>query len=202
MNNPIIVFDPGHGGDDTGAAANGVVESVWVREFGDALADDLYGNPDFDFFYMDDPDGLTLRERGEESKYYKQLFNADHALILVTHVNAGPDSLRGFMTFTHADSPGYMAEVGEVMTRSAPAPFYVPNRKNYTCSPEAEGSQKWLQRPLNTLKHHVEHADPILLECFYCTRPDEAKAAQSYNVQQQLVATVRAGIYHWLSSLS
>ena len=81
MYKPVIVLDPGHGGDDTGAQKNGAVEKDVVLAFSLKLRDKLNATGRYKVLMTRDTDMFVeLNERREFAERHKAaLFIAVHA---------------------------------------------------------------------------------------------------------------------------
>ncbi len=81
MYKPVIVIDPGHGGDDTGAQKNGAVEKDVVLAFSLKLRDKLNATGRYKVFMTRDTDTfIELNERREfAERHQAALFIAVHA---------------------------------------------------------------------------------------------------------------------------
>jgi N-acetylmuramoyl-L-alanine amidase len=81
MYKPVIVIDPGHGGDDTGAQKNGAVEKDVVLAFSLKLRDKLNATGRYKVFLTRDTDTfIELNERREfAERHQAALFIAVHA---------------------------------------------------------------------------------------------------------------------------
>ena len=78
---PVIVIDPGHGGDDSGAAKNGVVEKDAVLAFSKALREKLNARGQYEVLMTRDTDVFVPLDerRAFAEKHNALLFIAVHA---------------------------------------------------------------------------------------------------------------------------
>ena len=107
---PIIVIDPGHGGPDTGAIVNGLVEKDVVLAFAKLLARKLEASGGFSIVMTRDSDVfIPLSERVRIAR------NAGAALMISVHADTLPETsdVSGATVYTVSDraSDAYAAKV-------------------------------------------------------------------------------------------
>jgi N-acetylmuramoyl-L-alanine amidase len=113
---PVVVLDPGHGGIDSGAAKNGLVEKNVTLDFALALAAALEsGGRVHPVLTRDDDRFLSLAERVEIARRH------DAALLISIHADTVPqDYVRGATVYTMSEdaSDALTAAVAERENRS------------------------------------------------------------------------------------
>ena len=184
-----LVIDPGHGGEDAGATAHGIIE----RDFNLRLAWELEDAIDWLPWHSaisavtvtraEDEHGMTLRQRGGFSKKAK----AD--LVLSLHCNASSSSRsRGLMAFHWpGNSKGTM--VAETIQRCAPAALASRSKMR----PYSATEKDWT-RVRNVLRFH--RATAVLVEVGFLTSPVDAEALRLDSVRRELVACLLRGVAH------
>jgi N-acetylmuramoyl-L-alanine amidase len=94
---PMIVIDPGHGGQDSGTIENGITEKDAVLSFGRALRDKLTARDRYNVLLTRDTDvSMTPDDRrafGEEHKHKAQLF-------ITLHAHDAASSVRGAAVYS------------------------------------------------------------------------------------------------------
>lgn len=96
---PVIVIDPGHGGDDSGAIKNGIVEKDAVLAFSMALRDKLNASGLYRVVMTRDKDVfITLDERRAIAERHKA------ALFIAVHADYAGSHARGATIYSLTDS--------------------------------------------------------------------------------------------------
>jgi len=160
-----VVVDPGHGGHDTGAVANGVVERDYVL----AVARELQAFCGWEATRGEE--FVKLAERGVRSR------NLGADLVLSLHVNANKDpKAKGLTCYALKAQPEALA-LGDLICQSAPPEFRRGRGSTIVAHNGPGTGDDWLQRPINVLTPHADHATVVLVELFFCTNPADAHAA-------------------------
>jgi N-acetylmuramoyl-L-alanine amidase len=182
-----IVFDPGHGGSNTGAIANGIVEKDWTLAFCKRMLNDIASEEtkvwSCDLVRWIDED-VGLITRGTRSKA------AGADLVISVHVNAMAThpEWHGLMTYYWPGNT-IARDVASIMMRAAPKPLYKAGPGATSCD-EALGA--WIEAPRNVLRVH--DAPTVLLEVGYCTNESDALALADPAVVAGLRSMVRVGL--------
>lgn len=130
---PVIVLDPGHGGDDSGATRNGTVEKHVVLAFSHELREQLEGTGRYKVMMTRDKDiFIPLDERREIAE------RASANLFIAIHADYAQSRARGATIFSLRDS------VASSLKRSsqnrAPEKVLSPNELNAVKRVEADTS--------------------------------------------------------------
>ena len=185
MGELIVGLDAGHGGDDKGATANGIVEADWNFQFCEGLWEDLDAlgfRPTLLRTRHDEP--VALMERGRRSK------ENGCSIVLNIHVNAMAEhpEWHGLTTY-HWPGNQLAREVGNTMMRAAPKPLYKPGWNSLSCD---DSLGTWIQNPRAVLRVH--ECPAVLVEVGYCTNEADAAALNDPAVVAGLVSMVGAGL--------
>ena len=109
----IIVIDPGHGGSDPGASANGLLEKNLNLNICLKLVEKL-SEYDADIILTRDSDtAVDLKKRADTAN------RAPADLFLSVHCNAGGGE--GFESYTHLDATASTLSTGEIIHREVAA---------------------------------------------------------------------------------
>lgn len=183
-----LVIDPGHGGDNTGAIGNGIVEKDWVYKAATAISEvtkwDVLRGPD---------EALSLSQRGIRSRE----LGAD--LVLCLHVNANSSPLlHGTTAYYLMHQPG-MKELGERIARSSPKPWRRPFHEAILAHNGPGLTDDWLQAPVNVMTPHADHALVVLIESFFLTNKQDAEFAKDPTCYAQFAHCVITSVTFFLS---
>lgn len=180
-----LVIDPGHGGPDPGATANGIVEADMTSYFALALAGAIRMNrPDVAWTMTRGaiPEKkVNLAARGNHSREQ----SAD--LVISLHCNAGDPQANGLLAFYWPDNIVGL-RVAKAITAKVPRALERPfNHRGPFPALEAS----W-PRVRNVLKVHACTA--VLVELGFLTNLGDARALQDADVQVGLVHALLAGV--------
>lgn len=168
----IICLDPGHGGRDPGAIANGCTESALNLGIARLLRTHLQARGHTVVMTRDDGRELTLEERCRISN------EAGAALFISLHCNAGGQpSANGYETWHYRWNPKSRAWAEKIH----------PVVK--TCFTKDRGIR---DNKFYVLVH--TKAPAVLLECGFVTNPEDAKNLSSIEWRTNLAATIAKAI--------
>jgi N-acetylmuramoyl-L-alanine amidase len=170
-----IVVDAGHGGKDTGATGNGLLEKNLTLGIASRLADDLRTDGKFDVLMTREGDTYpTLQDRVilANSK------NAD--LFISVHINSGPSTAHGTETYyRNANSQSYATIIHKHLL-------------------EATG---FADRKVKTANYYViknTKMPAILMEIGFISNSNEAQQMAQADFQQRVADAVYAGIKEYV----
>lgn len=177
----IVGIDPGHGGDNHGAAYHGIVEERYVLDLGLALRPILIG------LGM----GCEMSRNGNETVSFDsraaRLGRANFVIVL--HVNAAAvDANAKDLRCYHLESNPVAASAGKEIERVAPA-IIAP--KNFVPTVAVKDSPD-TNRCYNTLACYGTKP-AVLVELFFCTHEPTARWAQTAYGRGSLLTCLAAG---------
>ena len=87
MNNSKIVIDPGHGGDDSGAVGNGIIEKEYTLKISQYMYDRFrqLGIP----VTLTRNDDITLTPSERTNKVLSAYGDNSNVIVISNHINAG-----------------------------------------------------------------------------------------------------------------
>lgn len=192
--NTVIVIDPGHGGEDGGAEANGVIEKNVNLAISHVLSD-LLKLSDTSVVMTRNDDRLLYRDGEENHKKRHDLLNRvavaekyETALFVSIHQNKF-----------------------EIPKYKGLQVYFSPN------NPESERLAKIIQSNTrehldNSNKREVKQADyrikvldllkmpAVLIECGFLSNPEEAKLLASYEYQKKLAFMTYLSLTEYLNN--
>jgi N-acetylmuramoyl-L-alanine amidase len=208
MNNDklVVCLDAGHGGEDSGAQYNGIIESGYNFDFVQRCGNRLKS--------LSEPivvrrtrhyptETLSLVERGNIVR------DLGAHLVISIHVNAAASKeLHGAMAFYSKDvgpsdacrkvCAAFLSAVPEPLRRRYEEPRNVLN----------ESSGDWLQRPRNVIEFlsgdikwegpKRPHVIPtVLFELGFCSNDEDARALKNPVVRSSLMTAVQCAVERW-----
>jgi len=183
----LIALDPGHGGPtDRGARYAGVDESdanlrqaYDIRAILAALGHEVV---------MHRMSNIRMSHRSRAAR--SRDVSADATVII--HHNAGPQQLRGLMTFSWRECHTSRA-LAVVTARCAPEPLYRSARRMLTVCDEP--SHTWLLRPAAVLREYSRLGlCAILLEVGYLSNDVDRAAIERTDVRAGVGMAVACGV--------
>lgn len=196
---PIIILDPGHGGEDGGTVGvNGIYEkdinlavaqkiNTILRTAGIATVmtrteDVLLYDKNSDYQGQKKVQDLLTRRKIAETY--------DNAIFVSIHMNAFPESqyhgLQVYYSTNSAESIRLAEEIQTITTE-----WLLPNN---TRRIKAAGSNIYLLDRL--------HCPAVLIECGFLSNPEECQNLSTEEYQQQLALTISLAIIYQISQIS
>ena len=188
---PTIIIDAGHGGEDPGAVANGVIEKD--ANLSVALKLEAYLRlSGYEVFLTRSDDRLLYNDGEEERKKYFDLNNRlkiaegiDNAIFVSVHMNQYPleacNGLQTFYSINHNDSARLAQFVQEASK--------IIDADNQRQIKPDQGS-------IFLLKHLTMPA--VLIECGFLSNKEEAKLLADNDYQNKLSLALCIGIEKYL----
>lgn len=176
-------FDPGHGGENLGAQANGINEKNWNLALGCMLAITIYDTADTPMLFRQDDYEMSFFRRGRASR------EQQCSVVICIHVNASssPDAW-GIQPYYLPGNERMEALANEIYRR---APTEIKNNKRLPFrASRAKG--KWVENPIAVLSAH--ECDAVLVEVGFCTNPVEAAQLNNEFVRQKIVDAIVGGL--------
>lgn len=175
-----LLIDPGHGGEDPGARANGLAE----KDINLAVANCLL-----------DAAPMAWRcestRMGDEHRTLKERYRGDHYdLVLALHCDVSHNTDVGHLS-TYARAADLRAQLlGRAIEASAPYPLRPPR-------PDAQVAKAddWTRRAYNVLQRHPLPA--LLVEMGFLSRTDQALYLSSTEGPRQLARVLISVISDW-----
>lgn len=191
----IIVLDPGHGGEDSGAVANGVQEkdinlriSLMLRDMLEAAGCQVVMTRDTDVSVYDSSASTTREKKNSDLNHRVEMINANPDQILVSiHQNKFEQSqYSGTQMFYSANHP-QSAVLAEEMRRSVTTLLQPENRREL--------------KPDNGSVYILKKAEvpAVIVECGFLSNQEEAKKLSTEDYQRQMAFSVCCGILNYLS---
>jgi N-acetylmuramoyl-L-alanine amidase len=190
--NMRLLIDVGHGGNQSGAVREGVMEKNVVLEIGHRLIASLGDLPVDAVMDRETDASLSPRER----QWAEEAHQADWVLSL--HNNAHRNEACHGVEFYHWPGNSRAESVCAAMARALPREF--DNRRRTTViaayDDPAIAEDDWLQAPRAVLGWFA--ADAVLAELLYLSNPVNWEQLQDETVQEQLVCVLRLGVCEML----
>jgi N-acetylmuramoyl-L-alanine amidase len=160
-----IVLDPGHGGEDPGCQANGLVEkdmalalALQIQELG--RASDITFN-----LTRTDDETISLSERGKRARAL------DAEQMIVCHFDTNANPTVGALTCYLRDGDAQSRNLANILMRLSP-PILGPAR---TIAVESRG---WKRRAYNVVRTY-ENVPTLLVECAFLSKHSHARWLQN-----------------------
>lgn len=192
---PVIILDPGHGGADGGAVANGIVE----KDINLAIAMDLHDLLSAQGFCVimtreDDrsihDEGLTQLSRQKRSDMYNRLEmmkNHPEAYFISIHQNK----------FEQSSSKGAQIFYSQNRPESQKLAQAIQDSFHTLLQPE---NQREIKPAENNLFLLYEAPLPaVMAECGFLSNPQEGQKLTQTEYQQQVAFAIYQGLMHFLS---
>lgn len=180
-----VILDPGHGGDDDGASANGIVEKDYVLKLSSALYWILYGT----HWIRPHMSRVSDEDLGlDQAGHIAEVVGAKYALAI--HVNAHDSPKVHGMTnfFLSGDTIG--KQVATAMQRAAPKGL-----RRSSSSATLAPRDGWTRRVNNVLKPYRKRDIPCsLIELGFCTNTNDALLLDTPLVRNQIIHTILTGL--------
>lgn len=186
----ILGVDPGHGGEDDGAVANGITEADWNMVFARFLTQRVNkgGQPwKAVLLRSHESETVSLMERGEKSK------TSMCDLVFSIHVNAmrSHPEWHGLTTY-HWPGSWVARELGNTLMRCAPKPLFKPGWGSTSCDDDLGD---WIQNPRNVLRVH--QCPAVLIEVGYCTNKNDAAVLCEGAIRAGLASMIELTLSHY-----
>lgn len=195
-NNPTIIIDPGHGGDDGGATANDITEKDVNLAISNILADLLKVNGyNVQMTRTDDTsietEGNTLRERKvSDMKNRLKIYNSNENNVVISiHQNKfEQEKYYGAQIFysTNNENSSDLAET-------------VKNSIVNLIQPENTRECKKATKDIYLL--YNSKVPSIIVECGFLSNPTEAQKLSTEIYQKQMAFSIYLGIADYLNSV-
>ena len=191
---PVVVIDPGHGGEDGGAlSCTGVRESelnLAVSLRLEALLS-FIGQPtrilrtEDIALYTDEAQTLS-QKKVSDLRHRAELVNqVPNAVLVSVHQNTFPESRYAGTQVFYAQTQGSKA-LAETIQSSAAAMLAPENHRQ-----AKQSSQVYLLE-------HI-HGPGVLVECGFLSNPAEEALLRSDTYQRKLACAIAQGIWDWLA---
>jgi len=182
-----VVIDPGHGGIDAGASANGVVEKNINLAVAQKLADLLQANGATVVMTRDrDIDYYTRGKGGKRNDLLKrvEIINEANAEVFISiHVNATKGNWFGAQVFYGTKNPE-SKRLAEVIQRAL-----------YNCPP---GNKRQAKQDSEIIVLNEPNIPGVLVEVGFLTSKREASLLTDPQYQQKLATQIAKGLaYHF-----
>jgi len=177
----IVSLDAGHGGRNTGATGNGIVEKDWTKPFCKKVKNltDWSMWPIHSHCTRNGDEYLTLQERAD----FARMNRADIAISIHLN-NSRLDHVSGLMAFFKTgDSVG--KEVAKAIQYAAPAGL---RRKG---SMGTRATEDW-KRVQNVMRPYDRPM--VLIECGFISNEGDAELLKRSDIQESLCAAILCGI--------
>lgn len=192
--NVIIVIDAGHGGEDPGATANGLIEKELNLDISKRLNNML-----LTFGYdtlLTRQDDILLYNPGEEGrKKYHDLRNREeiaencgNALFVSIHINKFPlEACKGLQTF-YSDNNAESIKIAQSVQNSAKL-LQEYNNREVKCGNDSIYLMENLDIPA------------VLIECGFISNPEEAEFLSDSDYREALAFSIYCGISEYLEEV-
>ncbi len=176
-----VWHDPGHGGDNTGTTAGGIVEKDLVLNIAADITAALWGwGVEQQASRLQDED-FSLHARGQRA----EAWGADLALIY--HINALPSSPKTSGLITFCEESG--RDVAAQIMRSAPAPLLRSRPL-----PAMPGGRLWTRNAGNCLVPYRGLPAAVLIEFGFATNEADVTTLTGAVDRPGIVAAVLTGV--------
>ncbi len=189
-----IVIDAGHGGEDSGAVANGILEkdinlsiSLKLRDMLEACGYNVVMTRDTDKSIYDSTAGTTREKKVSDLKNRTDIINGSEDNILVSiHQNKFEQSqYYGTQMFYSVNSPE-SEHLAEELRRSVTSMLQPDNKRELKPSTDSIYILKKAEVPA------------VIVECGFLSNPQEAQKLASEEYQQQMAFAIFCGITGYL----
>ena len=185
----IVGYDPGHGGRNTGARHNDIIE----KDFNLALCHYMHARND----HTMDVASVMTRSDDEEVSLAERGRRADHMsvdLLISIHVNAHWDrGMKGAMVFYRPHClVSHLA--ADAIINAMPGPLRRRRNKIFPAlNLPDDDSDDWLERPARVLSPHKDRPS-VLLEVGYCSNSTDAALLGDPRIQYGIAIACDLGI--------
>ncbi len=194
-NETVIIIDPGHGGEDSGAVDNGILEkdinlsiALKLRDMLTVCGYKVVMTRDTDISIYDSSASTTREKKVSDLKKRVEIINSSKDNILVSiHQNKFEQSqYSGTQMFYSQNSPGSI-KLAEEMRRSVTG-FLQPENKREL-------------KPSDNSIYILSHAQvpAVIAECGFLSNKEEAQKLADDKYQQQLAFSLMCGIVSYCS---
>ena len=193
---PVLILDPGHGGADGGASANGLTEKDINLSVALKLKDKIEQNGgsvtmtrDGDYSTADEnrTDGTSAKK--SDLKRRREMVSESGANMFVSiHMNKFPQEKYWGAQVFYADTPDSSQKLGEAIQSALPR---ILNDGNERTAKKTNGS-------IYILKN--ASVPSVIVECGFLSNPNEAERLKSDDYQTQLADAIFEGICDYLKT--
>lgn len=192
---PVIILDAGHGGEDPGACANGLEEKSLNLEIVQALKGYLsqFG---YSVVLTRNTDVLLYNSGEEDRKKFFDVRNREsiaesyqNAVFVSIHFNKFPmDSCKGLQTF-YSDNNKDSIRLAESIQKSALV-LQSDNKRTVKCGNDSIYLMKNLEMPA------------VLVECGFLSNSEEAALLSTEDYKKALALSLYCGIAEYMEDIS
>lgn len=184
---PVVILDPGHGGVDGGAEANGIIEknvnlsiAKKVREFCILFGFEVQMTRQEDISIHDEGKTTIRAQKNSDLKNRLEIMTADPSAVVVSiHLNKYPQSrVKGAQVFYAPKSQG-----SELLAQTIQDSFHT------LLQPENTRPIKKADSSLFLLYNNTV-TPAVLVECGFISNPDEAALLASEDYQDQVAFAI------------
>ena len=193
-----IVIDAGHGGEDSGAVANGLLEkdinlsiSLKLRDMLEAAGYKVVMTRDTDKSIYDSSAQTTREKKVSDLKNRTDIINGSEDNILISiHQNKFEQSqYYGTQMFYSVNSPE-SEQLAEELRRSVTSMLQPDNKRELKPSTDSIYILKQAEIPA------------VIVECGFLSNPQEAEKLSSQEYQQQMAFAIFCGIIGYMGNNS
>lgn len=194
-NNPIIVIDPGHGGEDGGASANGVLEkdinlaiALKLRDMLKAAGYKTVMTREDDISIYDTSTATTREKKNSDLKNRTEIINSDKNNILVSiHQNKfEQEKYSGTQMFYSVNDPK-SERLAEEMRQSVTGLLQPENKRELKPASDSIYILKQAQIPA------------VIAECGFLSNSEEASKLSNEAYQQKMSFALCCGVMNYVS---
>ncbi len=196
INKPVIVIDPGHGGEDGGAAANGLLEkdinlsiALKLRDMLKAAGYKTVMTREEDVSIYDTSSSTTREKKNSDLKNRTEIMNSDKNNILVSiHQNKfEQEKYSGTQMFYSVNDPG-SEKLAEELRKSVTGLLQPENKRELKPASDSIYILKQAQVPA------------VIAECGFLSNAHEASKLSDEAYQQKMAFALCCGIMSYVSN--
>lgn len=179
----VLAIDPGHGGSNTGAVGQHIVEKDYVLAFSrDLAAAAMYVYPSITVVMLRTEDcDLSLGSRNRRAT------NADASLVLSVHLNASDTHTQRGGLFLHWPGNRVTRDVAGVSADAVPVELHARG--------PVAADREWYPQAHALIAAY--QADCVLMELGYVDNVADAIHLETQEVRDALIVATLAGIGRW-----
>lgn len=196
INKPVIVIDPGHGGEDGGAAANGLLEkdinlsiALKLRDMLKAAGYETVMTREEDVSIYNTSSSTTREKKNSDLKNRTEIMNSDKNNILVSiHQNKfEQEKYSGTQMFYSVNDPG-SEKLAEELRKSVTGLLQPENKRELKPASDSIYILKQAQVPA------------VIAECGFLSNAHEASKLSDEAYQQKMAFALCCGIMSYVSN--